>query len=157
MPCHQDTTAHRPKLAPRTFPYNVCVARSVGKAEIARVPAAQKATQVEWDRLRAKHVWDASVVREWDDVAVEARLAGPDVRANLGYLFGVCVEKNSEQPEGHPSRKCKGRLVFQGNRVIDQDWRRAVFGDLGNSPSTMDASRAADAYGCAPGHCIPCG
>ena len=76
--------------------------------------------QVEWDRLRAKKVWDETTVREWDDVAAEARAAGTDARANLGYLFGICVEKNSEQPKGHPSRKYKGRVVFQGNRVFDQ-------------------------------------
>jgi hypothetical protein len=72
----------------------------------------------------------------------------------MGYLFGICVEKNSELPAGHPSRKFKGRVVFQGNRVVDQNWQRAVFEDLGNSPATMDASRAADCYGCAPGHSI---
>ena len=105
MPCQLDTSAHRPKLAPRVFPHNVCIARSVTKAEIARVLAAQKAMQIEWDRLRAKKVWDEATVREWDDVAAEARSASGDVRANLGYLCGIRVEKNSEQPEGHPSRK----------------------------------------------------
>ena len=29
-----------------------------------------------------------------------------------------------------------------------------MFEDLGNSPATMGASRAADCYGCMPGHCI---
>ena len=78
---------------------------------MAQAPVAQKAMQVEWDRLRAKNVWDQSIVREWDDVAAEARNAGADVSANLGCLFGICVEKNIEQPEGHPSRKYKCRVV----------------------------------------------
>ena len=64
--------------------------------------------------------------------------------ANLGYLFGICTKKNSEQPLGHPPHKFKGRVVFQGNRVFNQDWQRAVFEDLGNAPATMDAPRAAD-------------
>ena len=76
------------------------------------------------------------------------------MEASLGYLFGICVEKNSEQPLGHPSRKFKGRVVFQGNRVVSQNWQRAIFEDLGNAPATMDASRAADCFGCAPGHTI---
>ena len=92
------------------------------------------------------------MVREWDDVADEARLASKI--ANLGYLFGICVEKNSEQPEGRPSIKFKGRVFVQGNRVVDQNWQRAVFTDLGSSLATLDASRAADCYGRALGHCI---
>ena len=97
-------------------------------------------------------MWGEAIVREWDDVANEARQAG--VEASLGYLFGLCTEKNSEQPLGHPSRKYKGRVVFQGNRVVSQNWQRAIFEDLGNAPATMDASRAADCYGSAPGHAI---
>jgi hypothetical protein len=128
------------------------VARTVNKAEIATAPKAQAAMKVEWGRLRSKHVWNESVVRDWDDVANEARAIGKV--ANLGYLFGTCVEKHSEQPEGHPSRKFKGRIVFQGNRTVDHNWQRAIFEDLGNSLATMDASRAADCYGCAPGNCI---
>ena len=108
--------------------------------------------QVERGRLRSKRVWGETIVREWDDVADEARRAGTE--ASLGYLFGLCTEKNSEQPEGHPSRKYKGRVVFQGNRVVSQNWQRAIFEDLGNAPATMDASRAADCYGRVPGHAI---
>ena len=99
--------------------FDACVARPVGKKEIGANASAQKAMQVEWDRLRAKGVWDESTVREWNDVANEARRKGPGVNANMGYLFGICVEKNSELLAGHPSRKFKGRVVFQGNRVVD--------------------------------------
>ena len=112
MPCWSACSDHRQKLAPPSLYPNACVARPVGKAELRTTPAAQAAMKAEWDRLRTKRVWDESVVREWDDVAREARQAG--VEANLGYLFGICAEKNSEQPLGHPSRKLKGRVVFQG-------------------------------------------
>ena len=44
--------------------------------------------------------------------------------------------------------------MFQGNRVVSQNWQRAIFEGLGNAPATMDASRAADCYGSAPGHTI---
>ena len=62
--------------------------------------------------------------------------------------------KNSELPEGHAKRKFKGRVVFQGNRVTNQSWEAAIFQDLGSAPSTMDASKAADFYGLAPGHSV---
>eukprot|EP00972_Heterocapsa_arctica_P086558 12759454-Heterocapsa_arctica.AAC.1 len=44
----------------------------------------------------------------------------------------MCVEKNSELPEGHPKRKFTGRVVFQGNRVTNQNWEAAIFQDLGS-------------------------
>ena len=102
--------------------------------------------------LAQKHVWDERSVLEWTTVADDARKAG--VEASLGYLFGICVEKNSELPAGHPSRKYKGRVVFQGDRVVSQDWQRAMLEDLGNAPATMAAPRADDCFGCAPGHAI---
>ena len=64
---------HRDKIGPRSFPFNAMVARSVNKQELSKSPAAQAAMKKEWDRLRAKKVWDESVVRERDDVAREAR------------------------------------------------------------------------------------
>ncbi len=108
--------------------------------------------KIEWDRLRKKKVWDERVIREWADVARDARKNGTEV--HMGYLFGICVEKNSELRAGHPSRKYKGRVVFQGNRVKNQDYQAAIFQDLGSAPATMAASRAADCFGCAPGNVI---
>ena len=81
-------------------------------------------------RLRDKSVWDESTVKEWSHVAHEAQQNGSEV--NFGYLFAMCVEKNSELPDGHPKRKFKGRVVFQGNRVTNQNWEAAIFPDLGS-------------------------
>ncbi len=134
------------------FPFNACVARPVTKSEIAGNADARAALDCEWKRLRDKFVWDESVVREWSDVAWEAQSNGTEV--NLGYLFALCVEKNSELPAGHPKRKFKGRVVFQGNRVTNQNWEAAIFQDLGSCPATMEASRAADCYGSIPSHSI---
>ena len=73
---------------------------------------------------------------------------------NVGLVFGIVVEKNYELPETDHRRKFKGRAVFQGNNVKDQDNNWAIFAELGSNPATMDAARAADAYGLFPGHCI---
>ena len=140
---------HRVKVAPRRFPFNALVARPVRKDEIAKSPDAQKAMNAEWDRLLKAEVWGTKC-REWDDVAAEALRDKKEVQ--FGYLFDICVEKGSELPLGSDGRKFKGRVVFQGNRVVNQSWEAAVFQDLGNSPATMDASRAADCFGCFPGH-----
>ena len=50
---------------------NLCVARPVGKADIARTPAARAAMQKEWRSLRSKDVCDESAPREWDVVRAE--------------------------------------------------------------------------------------
>jgi hypothetical protein len=85
-------------------------------------------------------------------VAAEAIKARREV--HFGWLFGICGEKNSELPDNDPLRKMKGRVVFQGNRVVNQSWETALFNDMRSSPATMEGSRAADLYGCAPGHHI---
>eukprot|EP00974_Lingulodinium_polyedra_P085296 8258326-Lingulodinium_polyedra.AAC.1 len=62
MHCVRDepkkTKRHRPRIADPLFPFNACVARPVGKSELAREPEAQKARDKEWNRLRDKYVWD---------------------------------------------------------------------------------------------------
>ena len=110
------------------------------------------ADKKEWSRLIETQVWSYDKIREWNEVASTARRTKQDV--HLGRLFGIMVEKGSELLENDPLRKYKYRVVFQGNRVIDQDWQAAIFQDLGSSPAGMEASKATDAYGCFAGHDI---
>ena len=49
-------------------------------------------------------------------------------------------------------RKYKGRVVFQGNTVLDQNFDFAMFQELASQPASMQASKMCDAYGCLPGH-----
>ena len=51
-------------------------------------------------------------------------------------------------------RKYKGRAVFQGSYVKDQDANWAIFQDLGSSPATMEAAPMATAYSLLPGHAV---
>ena len=104
----------------------------------------------EWTNLWDKHVWDHNVVREWKDVAREARDKKKTV--HMGRLFGICVEKNAELKENDERRKCKYRVVFGGHAVIDQSWEAAVFQDLGSSPSSMSAGKFIDFYACIKGN-----
>ena len=113
------------------------MARPVGKKEIAEVPEAAAAMDKEWQKLHDQKVWDVENVREWDDVAYEARCNGIEVQ--FGYVFGICVEKGSELDADDPNRKFKGRVVFQGNNVKDENYDWALFAELGSSPCTMQA------------------
>jgi len=128
------------------------VARSVNAKELRETPAARAAMKVEWDSLRSLRTWDESKVREWDQVAAEARSTGHKV--HVGRIFGICVEKGSELPKGDPNRKFKGRVVFQGNNVKDEESMQALFNDLGSSPSTIAAGHFADFYGMLEGHIV---
>ncbi len=50
----------------------------------------------EWKSLWDRKVWDHTVLREWKDVAREARDRNKTM--HMGRLFGICVEKSAEPP-----------------------------------------------------------
>ena len=64
-------------------------------------------------------------VREWEDVRSEAKRKGKEV--HVDKVFEICVEKGSEVPKGNPLRKFKGRTVFQGNNVQDENSSAGCF------------------------------
>ena len=133
-------------------PYVAMVARTVDKKERDATPVAYQAVKKEWDKLRAwkdPPCWDEGHPRELKHVRDEA------LRTNQTYHFGrifdICVEKGSKLPEGDPARKFKGRAVFQGNRVLDENWEQAMFGEFGASPASMQAVKVCDIVGLFPG------
>ena len=113
---------------------------------------------VEYNKLRTnKHpklakpgCWDEDIVEELSDVLARARRNQNTV--HWGMIFGICVEKGSELPKGRKERLFKGRYVFRGNDVRDQNWDVAIFQELGSSPAAVEAGKAADFYGLLPGH-----
>ena len=46
----------------------------------------------------------------------------------------------------------KGRVVFGGNRVTDENYEVAIFNDLSSAPSTMEAAKAVDIIACLAGN-----
>ena len=71
---------------------------------------------------------------------------------HMGTLLDFSAETNPPLPDGNSRRTYTARVVFQGNRVINQDWEAAMFQDWGNAPATMEAPRSIGCYGCLPGH-----
>ena len=55
----------------------------------------------------------------------------------------LCHEKHSEQAEA--MRRYKGRVVFRGDQVRDEDGFYAVFSEQGTSASHMAAAKFLDA------------
>ena len=127
-----------------------CVARLVSKKERLENPDARASLAKEWNRLRKINTWNEDLVREWSDVAADARQSGTKV--HVGRIFDICVERGSELQRGDPARKYKGRVVFQGNNVRDENWEVAMFQDLSSCPATMEAGKACDLYGSLEGH-----
>ena len=125
------------------------VARLVPKDEIRKNPKAKAALDKQWENLRTKGVWDESRVRECRSIVEEARRKGETV--HLGRIFEACYEKGSELSADDPRRKYKGRAVFQGNNVRDQDSDHALFAELGSSPASVEAAKLLDAFGSQPG------
>ncbi|CAE8675163.1 unnamed protein product, partial [Polarella glacialis] len=109
-------------------PFNAFVGRLLKNSEIKSDPAAQAAILSELGKLRAAGAWSESTVIEWSLVRDNAVRSGKKV--HVGRLHAIATEKGSELPLGHPERKMKGRIVFLGNNVRDEDGQVALFGDL---------------------------
>ena len=130
------------------FWYSACVARPVDRKERAINAKAMASLDTEWNKLISQKCWDYASVREWREVAAEADKQG--IKAHVGRIFDICVEKNSELPEGDPNRKYKGRVVFEGCHVKDEHNNWAIFSEITSCPATMEAGKAADAFGLFP-------
>lgn len=78
-------------------------------------------------------------MKGWDTVVWEAQMANKYI--HIGRLFGICVEKGSELADDDERKKYKYRVVFQGNRVVDQNMNEAQFQDMGSAPATVEATR----------------
>ena len=108
IPEHRD---HHPILGA----IEACIARPGSKKERLESAGARASLGKEWSGLRKIDTWNGKGVREWFDVAAEARRTGTKV--HVGHIFDICFEKGSELPLRDPARKYKGRVVFQGNQI----------------------------------------
>ena len=115
------------------------VARDVSKSEMNASTKALAGKDKEWSKLWSQKVWDETIVKGWDTVVWEAQMANKYI--HIGKLFGICVEKGSELADDDERKKYKYRVVFQGNRVVDQNMNEAQFQDMGSAPAIVEAAR----------------
>ena len=109
-----------------------------------------KLKTVSWPDKAGTRVWNEKLVRKASDVREEARKGGFDV--HLGRIVELCYEKGAELAEDDEERKAKGRAVFLGVNVRDQDWQYALFEDHGSAPPSIEAAKALDAFSLFPGN-----
>ena len=95
-------------------------------------------------------MWDESRVRKAHEVRAESKRDGKTT--HFGRVVELCYEKGSELDEGDPERIAKGRAVFLGDNVRDQDWAYAVFEELGSAPPSIEAAKALDTFSLFPGY-----
>ena len=151
-PSRDSKKRKKTRYGPKGEVANVAVARSVNKAEMKLSPKALAAMNAEWTRHQEIKTWLEDKVENWRDVQERARRSGKQI--HIGRVFPILVEKNSELDEDDPLRKFKGRVVYDGSFVRDQDGNVALFQELSSCPATMQAGKAADGHGCFPGHTI---
>ena len=106
----------------------------------------------EWKTVEGIGCWDICRVREASSVRDEERRAGTKV--HFGRIAELCMEKESELPEGHEFRRYRVRAVFLGDNVRDEYFNWAEVAELSSNPPSMEASRAVDAVGSLEGYLL---
>ena len=64
------------------------------------------------------------------------READPNSPGHIGQVFEIRVANGAELEEGEPTRKCKGKVVFQGSIVLATSYDFAIAQDLSKSNPT---------------------
>ena len=113
-----------------------------------RDPKGRAALNKEWDKLDNITAWDVSKVQPRAKVVAQAKK--DKVPVHFGDIMQLCHIKNSELDEWLQSMK--GRIVFRGDGVTDEDGTYAVFTDQGTSASLMAATKFLDLIARLPGN-----
>lgn len=124
---------------------NACVAGPVGTREAQQNEKLMESMNDEWARFIDNGVRSHQQVREWSVAVKHARIN--TMKVHLGRIFGLTVETGPEFLDGDKRKNYKYCVVFQGNRVVDQNWETGVVQDLGSSPASMETDKIIDAYG----------
>ena len=121
---------------------NLLVAEPVSRAQRLKIPKAQEACNKEWDKLLRRDTWDPTSVREWNFTCLEAKRLNSKV--HVAKIFEICVVKGAELDDSDPRKIYKGRAVFDGSWVKDENYDVALFNELGSAPANMQAGKAVD-------------
>ena len=116
------------------------VARVVSQSEINRTPEAQKAMDAVWEKLRKNTCWLEHKVREYDDVANEAR------KNNAKVHFGRILEE-----DGGPNKKWKGRSVSKETVRVTNIMITPFSLSYNHPRPQLESGKILGAYGSQPG------
>ena len=125
MPCVPAEEDHREKVVKVARIINTMVSRPVGRAKMLTNTKAMDSMKKEWKGLIDQGVFELSVIREYYDVAREAKQKNEEV--HMARAHGIVVEKHFQLSEEDPRRKYKGRGVVLGNQIKNQTSDAALF------------------------------
>ena len=94
------------------------------------------------------NAWDYGSVCSYIDKCLDAEKTGKTI--HFGRVFPLCHIKHSEL--GVQFHEHKGRCIFGGNDIRDENGVIAVFQEQGASASSMVASKLLDALARTPGY-----
>ena len=101
----------------------------------------------EWQKLKDMKCWTINSVAEYECIKKQAKADGRTM--HFGCIFPILTLKGSELKDPK-LQKWKGRVVFQGNNVKDQNNNVAVYQEMSSCGSLMIAGKLIDAIGCLP-------
>ena len=81
--------------------------------------------------------------------SVKNRAKAQNKKVHFGSLMELCFLKHAEKSEEF--QKYKGRVVFRGDQVKDEEGYRAVFSEQGTSASHLTAAKFLDTISRFPG------
>ena len=139
-------------LYPKKFYHNVTsmtskavVTRNMKKSEWINNPEAVESVKKEAIGLRNNRTWDDSSVTTLANLKMQAKISGNKVK--IANLLTLCGVKHAEQDVS--LHKYKGRIVYRGDDIRDQDGCQVVFDPLETStnPTALVALNITLFYG----------
>ena len=124
------------------------VTRLLSRAEMLASPEALEAVRPEATGLEKAGVWDLNSVREYDQVAAEARRSS--VKVHFGQLMSLASVKFAELAKH--LQKMKGRIIYRGDCAKDEHGAAAVYQELGANPTSVQGLNKCLAYGSLQGN-----
>ena len=115
--------------------------------QVRNIPGAQKAVNAEWEKLEKRIAWEPDKVQP--RAKVEQRAKDEGITIHFGALMALCHIKHSELAKIF--QIYKGRIVFRGDDVKDEDGTHAVFSEQGTSANQMASTKFLDAIARLPG------
>lgn len=132
---------HHAQLGLNTEEFQAMIHTAIAPDKVNFIPGAKAAVEKEWKKLMDLDAFDLDAMMDQDGVRAMYDKQGKPV--HFGLVRALCHEKHSELQLKEP--EYKGRVVFRGDIVRDNDGYYAVFSEQGPSSSHMGATKFLDA------------
>lgn len=129
---------------------HACVTRNLTRAEWTRGERGLQAVRAEAAGLRANRVTRASL-----RFIISSHKQSTGVEVKIASLLTLCGIKYWECDSSQ--RKFKGRIVYRGDLVRNEDDQIMLFENIATSPTGLTALNVTLFFGMMQGHSISCG